>query len=140
MLSNWRLNILGKTEADKIWKYFSFVFFFFFSKKKKALQIVSKANCQNKKNISKYHLLNFLPSMLRGNLKFECWQICNNRSVKLDAVKPIIIWAMSHWKGHNTIAPNTVFHLITAYTLISAQSSSSVVFRLQPVYFLSVSL
>ena len=39
---------------------------------------------------------------------------------------------------HNLI--NTVFDLITAHTPISAQSSNSVVFRLQPVYFLSTSL
>ena len=34
----------------------------------------------------------------------------------------------------------TVFDLITAYTPIRAQSSNAVVFRLQPVYFLSTSL
>ena len=34
----------------------------------------------------------------------------------------------------------TVFHLITAHTPISAQSRNSVVFRLQPVYFLSTPL
>ena len=34
----------------------------------------------------------------------------------------------------------TVFDLISAHTPISAQSSNSVVFRLQPVYFLSTSL
>ena len=34
----------------------------------------------------------------------------------------------------------TVFNLITAHTPTSAQSSSSVVFRLQPVYFSSTSL
>ena len=34
----------------------------------------------------------------------------------------------------------TVFDLINAHTPISAQSSNSVVFRLQPVYFLSTSL
>ena len=34
----------------------------------------------------------------------------------------------------------TVFNLITAHTPISAQSSNSIVFRLQPVYFMSTSL
>ena len=34
----------------------------------------------------------------------------------------------------------TVFDLINAHTPISAQLSNSVVFRLQPVYFLSTSL
>ena len=34
----------------------------------------------------------------------------------------------------------TLFDLITAHAHISAQSSNSVVFRLQPVYFLSASL
>ena len=34
----------------------------------------------------------------------------------------------------------TIFDLITAHAPISAQSSNYVVFRLQPVYFLSTSL
>ena len=34
----------------------------------------------------------------------------------------------------------TVFNLITTHTPISAQSSNSIVFRLQPVYFMSTSL
>ena len=33
------------------------------------------------------------------------------------------------------LCPNTVFNLITAHAPISAQSSNSVVFILQPVYF-----
>ena len=34
----------------------------------------------------------------------------------------------------------TIFNLFTAHISISTQSSNSVVFRLQPVYFLSTSL
>ena len=34
---------------------------------------------------------------------------------------------------------DTVFDLITARTPISAQSSNSIIFRLQPVYFMSIS-
>ena len=34
----------------------------------------------------------------------------------------------------------TVFDLITTYTPISTESSNAVVFRIQPVYFLSISL
>ena len=40
--------------------------------------------------------------------------------------------------GHCFI--DTLFNLITTHTPISVQSSNSVVFRLQPVYFLSISL
>ena len=36
--------------------------------------------------------------------------------------------------------PFTVFDLITAHIPISAQSSNFVIFKLQPVYFLSTSL
>ena len=35
---------------------------------------------------------------------------------------------------------DTVFDVITAHTPISAQSNNSVGFRLEPVYFLSISL
>ena len=38
------------------------------------------------------------------------------------------------------ISHDTLFHLNTAHSPVSAQSSSSIVFRLQLVYFLSVSL
>ena len=40
----------------------------------------------------------------------------------------------------NFIFENTVFNLITTHTLISAQSSNSIVFRLQPVYFLKANV
>ena len=45
---------------------------------------------------------------------------------------------MIMWFSFLTLQRSTVFDLITAHTHISAQSSNSVVFRLQPVYFLSL--
>ena len=70
--------------------------------------------------------------------------ICFHGEIKIFYLDTPLVWSCDYisaaYRNGFSEMGHTVFDLITARTPISAQSSNSMVFRLQPVYFLSTSL